>query len=195
MSDWTRRRTRDNQAVHPLQLEWVAHIVQYVNYVHETVKIHGNAKSVNKTSKRTVDLSIPLLGPYFLPPSQFHTLQREAVPTIKPHIHYIRPLTVIHPLYFPHLLKCPECGSTNPKDVSWDQWTTTGYRDVHGLRREEVALGIQLRCTGCSDRLTPSGAKAARCFATTNHQFWEKWEHWQIPRKCSILMSKLKWAY
>ncbi|KAJ7277282.1 hypothetical protein C8J57DRAFT_1713702 [Mycena rebaudengoi] len=64
--------------------------------------------------------------------------------------------------------------------------------NVHGIRVEEKALGYQLRCSLCKMKYgkggTHVGAKdpergtLGSCFATTNAKFWNRWEHWEIPR-------------
>lgn len=100
----------------------------------------------------------------------------------------MRPLTIIHPLYFEELAKCPRCDGS---EVSWSGWTTTGHCEVHGLDREETALGYQLRCKSCNPEINPETNEPAKtgdgtyCFTTTNYMFWERREHWQIPRKYS----------
>ncbi|KAJ6533328.1 hypothetical protein DFH09DRAFT_1406865 [Mycena vulgaris] len=99
---------------------------------------------------------------------------------------YLRPMTVVHPVYHPGLDNCPHCGSD---DVSWDSWNGTGSREVHGLRREETALGYQLRHEKCTADEGSSGTKN-RCFVTTNPAFWEKWEHWKIPRGIPYFFSR-----
>lgn len=147
-----------------------------------TKKKKKKKKKVVRSHWKQVPPDVPILGPFFTPPTYTSILRRKQWAPIEPNVYYIRPLTIIHPFYYPNLLKCPHCGSTDPKDVHWGQWTATGPRGVHGLRREEMAFGIQLRCTGCSE-LLPSGKRRARCFATTNCKFWEKWEYWEIPRQ------------
>jgi hypothetical protein len=76
--------------------------------------------------------------------------------------------------------------------VRWDGWTTTGHRDVHGMKEEETVLGYQLICRQCEIRYSHAkdnigGENRSYCFATTNPTFWQKWEHWKIPRKKSHL--------
>lgn len=93
---------------------------------------------------------------------------------------YLKPLTIIHPVYFPELSKCPKCDST---DVKWHSWVATGYREVHGVNRDELALGYQLRCKTC-ERCRKGGRKKQDtqvCYATTATEFWESYEEWNIP--------------
>jgi formate dehydrogenase maturation protein FdhE len=118
---------------------------------------------------------------------------------------YIKPLNVIHPFYYPQLATCPRCGSD--KETSWEGWTSTGARELHGLICEETALGAQLQCNICKEsakmkkgntKNTPgdddAGAQASEtadlegyCFATTSAAYWRTWEHWRIPREFHAL--------
>jgi hypothetical protein len=64
--------------------------------------------------------------------------------------------------------------------------------NVHGIRVEEKVLGYQLRCSLCKKKYgkggthvgakDPEGGILGSCFATTNAKFWNRWEHWEIPR-------------
>lgn len=92
---------------------------------------------------------------------------------------YMKPLNVVHQFFYPELAKCPRCLST---DVTWDGWTGQGSRDVHGINQEETAIGYQLRCKICKESKDKS-ASSTHCVATTNPEFWENWEHWQVPRE------------
>lgn len=125
---------------------------------------------------------MPLLGPRFLPPSWLHLRRREPVPNILPSVAYLKPLHIVHPLYYHWLKTCPQCDS---ESVSWQGWTATGPREVHGIRREETTLGYQLECKDCEARFGGRNAEeeGKYCFATTNAKFWERKEHWEIPRE------------
>ncbi|KAJ7081764.1 hypothetical protein B0H15DRAFT_912552, partial [Mycena belliarum] len=105
---------------------------------------------------------------------------------VKAEIAYLRPINIVHPLYYPNLLSCPRCGSG---DARWDGWNGTGSREVHGLRREETALGYQLRHETCVPD-EGGGLTKSRSFVTTNQIFWEKWEHWKIPRGIPFFFSR-----
>lgn len=171
-----------------MQLEWTANIVQYVKYLHSSTVLHGLAKA--STPRRTLQPEAPILGPRFLPPTYLHLQRRHITPNIEPETAYLKPITIVHPFYFPSLAQCPQCGSG---DIRWDEWTTTGPRDVHGVRREETALGIQLRCNAqCAERFSGPDASetGAYCFATTNVLFWMKSEHWEIPSKWSLIEGR-----
>ena len=186
---WATRRNKVGQHVHRASLEWSAHVMMYVDFLAEQVKVHGNAKSVAKTTKRAIDLRLPILGPLFVPPGYAHLLQRsKGHPAILPEVHYIPWLTVVHPFFYPEILKCPKCGCTDTARLGWNQWNVTGPRDVHGLFRDGMALGVQLRCMACNPVTLPSGKRAAQCCITTSPVFWENWAHWEIPRKLNTLI-------
>jgi hypothetical protein len=145
--------------------------VQYVAFLYDETKPRS------KTGlPRGLPSDVPFLGPRFLPPSYAVLQKRNWTSTVEPESAYLKPVNVIHPFYYPMLAKCPECQSL---DVKWDGWTGTGSREVHGVKREETALGYQLRCNQCQT----SPARKTHCFATTNPLFWERKQHWEIPRK------------
>jgi hypothetical protein len=169
---WKKFRTA--QSDDPEQLNWAANIVQYVNYIHKATTIRGGAK--DGKALPILRKEVPFLGPRFLPPSYLHAQKRSATPNILPGPAYLKPLHIVHPIYYPHLARCPQCNSDN---VHWDGWTTGGHREVHGVNREETALGYQLKCQSCRD-ISEDGAY---CFATTNPTFWKGKEHWEVPRE------------
>ncbi|TFK92386.1 hypothetical protein K466DRAFT_441520, partial [Polyporus arcularius HHB13444] len=159
------------------QLEFEAHLCEYVSFLAKHT--HATTKGAAPT---TLNPRIPLLGPHFDPPSFSHIQRRSAAPEIVPEMAYLKPVTIIHPLYFPDLGECPKCGSS---DVIWYGWSPTGHREVHGIEREETAIGFQLRCTPCKKLYGKGGSKAEEeehySFLTTNCVFWEKREHWELP--------------
>lgn len=152
------------------QLEWTANVMEYVSYVSDEMR------------KKTFKKEAPLLGPRFIPPSYLHQQQRNPAPDVVPSTAYLRTVHIIHPLYYPSLSKCPQCDSD---DISWQGWTTTGPRDVHGISQEETAIGVQLKCNKCIIRFGGKNPaeQGTYCFATTNAKFWERKEHWELPRK------------
>ncbi|KAA1480033.1 hypothetical protein DENSPDRAFT_789845, partial [Dentipellis sp. KUC8613] len=184
--DWM--DARPNQTNAAWQLVWVSHIVEYVSFLWKATEPDGRSKA----DKPALAANIPILGPRFVPPSYLHIAKRNKTPDINPKDAYLKPLTVVHPFYFPELRRCPQCGITNRK-VSWHGWNATGYREVHGVRREETAIGLQLRCDACkvADDEARKVAKATKheyekilhCFATTSHEFWGNRHHWDIPRE------------
>ncbi|KAI1781761.1 hypothetical protein LXA43DRAFT_859630, partial [Ganoderma leucocontextum] len=176
---WQKHREGAEQNAYVPQLEFIAHVVEYVIWVYGMVKTKQGYKPLRP--------EVPLYGPTFIPPSYMHEQLRNGLKTtVAPETTYLKVVTIIHPLYFPQLQKCPRCGTTKESDLSWTGWSTTGHCEVHGVDREETALGCQLRCLVCkktatSQQLTKKNGEGSYCFSTTNHTFWEKYEHWQIP--------------
>jgi hypothetical protein len=157
-------------------------VVEYVTYVYDITKIHGNSKS---TTKPHLPKEIPIFRPRFVPPTYLHIKQHEPNTILSPSTAYLKPFNVIHPFYYDNIGRCPQCSST---DVRWNAWTPTGHREVHGLREEETALGYQMICKHCEQEYSHSKKKPANnggdgsfYFATTNPLFWKNWEHWAIP--------------
>ena len=179
VSSWKRSRNLDSHAPSSdSQLDWEANVVEYVNYLYQQTKAHGNSKD---TQPKPLSKDVPLLGPQFIPPSYLHIQRWHAAPVIEPESAYLKPLNVVHPFFYPRLARCPRCRSSS---VLWDGWTATGSRDVHGVSEEEMALGFQLRCKDCDRDSEASGTPKGHsrfCIATTNPVFWAKWEHWEIP--------------
>jgi hypothetical protein len=187
---WIKRRNSEKRQQHTYipQLEWEAHIVEYVSHVWRLVKAHRNSK---KDSVPSLDLGIPLLGPRFLPPAYLHIQKRQENAVIEPKTAYLRPLNIVHPLYYHSIRKCPSCDSS---EILWDSWNTAGHRDLHGVHEEEMALGYQLVCKCCKEAhmRTRNGINDSEgggySFSTTNQVFWTKMEHWQMPRECFVTM-------
>ncbi|KAG2106102.1 hypothetical protein BD769DRAFT_1366782, partial [Suillus cothurnatus] len=129
------------------QLRWEAEVVEYVQCLWE--KSRPRSKKIEPTDK--LGINVPLLGPRFVPPSYLHIQKRAGLGhrVLEPMTQYIKPLNVIHPFYYPQLATCPRCGSD--KETSWEGWTSTGARELHGLICEETALGAQLRCNICKE--------------------------------------------
>jgi hypothetical protein len=79
------------------QHDFNADVLAYVDFLNKEVRIHGNTQD---PASKYLDPAIPLLGPYFLPPS----------PSVLSRFHagfdaksssgyfYVKPLTVIHPI-------------------------------------------------------------------------------------------------
>lgn len=148
-------------------------------YVHKATSVHGLAKK--GTASPVLAKDVPFLGPRFLPPSYLLLQKRNPEADIKPSTAYLKPLHVVHPFYYPELAVCPQCSSD---DISWEGFTTTGPRLVHGMAREETAIGAQLKCKPCMSRFGKDGPEEGMyCFATTNPTFWERKQHWEIPGK------------
>jgi len=164
---------RKTQSKGERQLRWEAEVVEYVNTIYRMTKVHGNARA--NTAPANLRSDIPIIGPVFEPPGYLHLQKRNNSPSIEPGSTYLLAITIVHPFFYPGLGSCPGCGSNN---TNWDGWTPTGPREVHGVCREERALGYQLRCKDCK------GVNGKDyCFATTSAEFWKNHEHWELPRK------------
>ncbi|KAJ7027842.1 hypothetical protein C8F04DRAFT_1266630 [Mycena alexandri] len=191
LATWLKSRGDDAQL--KIQLQWEANIVQYVDFLHKKTTVHANKK--HSTGPPPLPLGIPILGPRFIPPG-LHTAKKHDPLTVDPSMLYIRPLNIVHPFYY-DISTCPQCDST---DVKWDSWTGAGSRDVHGLRCEEKALGFQLRCNPCKVKYGAGGTdvgarnlegeKLGFSFATTNSIFWDRVEHWKVPRGIPIFLYR-----
>ncbi|KAJ7707567.1 hypothetical protein B0H17DRAFT_917596 [Mycena rosella] len=194
--DWkesvdTRAKTwvklRGTQSKYLPQLQWEASVVEYVMFLYKETKPPKNLKPSKVYPSRALGPNIPLFGPRFTPPTlNDHRLRISE--NLKPEIGYLRPINIIHPVFYSDIGKCPHCGS---EDVSWDSWTTSGSREVHGLRREETALGYKLKHKDCSPD-EGSTVPETRVIATTNAVFWAKWEHWKIPRTLTKLFASVQ---
>ncbi|KAF8124422.1 hypothetical protein EV363DRAFT_1126248, partial [Boletus edulis] len=125
------------------QLKWEAEVVEYVTSLWNATR----CRSQKATKMKTLGFDAPILGPRFVPPTYLHSRLRPGPTNIQPDVQYLKPISIIHPLYYPELAKCPQCSSCG--DVSWEGWTTTGPRELHGASYEETALGLQLRCSSC----------------------------------------------
>lgn len=163
------------------QMWFAANAVEYVDFLHDKTTVRKGSKKFAPVLAK----EIPIYGPLFTPPSYVHDIRRSKSPNISPASTYLKPLHVVHPFYYPELAQCP-CGS---KDIRWRGWTATGYREVHGVSREETAIGLQLRCLTCKDSDSEgqddNEEKAQTSFSLTSTKYWEKKHHWEIPRKCS----------
>ena len=118
-------------------------MVEYVNLIWNTTRCRSSKATVMKT----LGYDVPILGPRFVPPTYLHLRLRPGSVNMKPDTQYIKPINIVHPLYYPELARCPQCQSCN--DITWEGWTTTGARELHGVSHKETALGLQLRCDAC----------------------------------------------
>ncbi|TFK92372.1 hypothetical protein K466DRAFT_480770 [Polyporus arcularius HHB13444] len=171
------------------QLEWEAEVCEYVQALARLIR--PPAKS--GVSAVPLPPDIPLLGPRFIPPSFIHTRRRQHAPEITPDPAYLKPLNIVHPLYYPEILtRCPNCRIAGTKsNIAWNGWTSTGPREVHGLMMEETVIGVQLRCKTCEAKhakeASDTEGEGKYCFVLTNHLYWKQIEHWEVPGKLAIL--------
>lgn len=130
--------------MHRAQLTFEAHVVEYVHYVaHATkAKVPAKAKQMEPALNMPLRGVVPLYGPRFVPSTFTDASKRRTTAAVNPEIAYLKPITIIHPFYFPDLTCCPQDASH--ENVAWDGWTSIGSCHVHGLWQEETALGYQL---------------------------------------------------
>lgn len=167
------------------QLKWASNVVEYVQHMHNLLTPRNGARKV--TAATILSKDAPLLGPRFIPPTYLHLRRRDPAPSITAETVYLKAINVIHPFFYPEVSKCPQCGTDR---IGWEGWTTSGPRNVHGVKREETVIGVQLECKGdCGKRFkAPGTEKGTYCFATTNATFWQAWGHWEIPRKSKSIL-------
>ncbi|KAF9017331.1 hypothetical protein BDZ89DRAFT_961196, partial [Hymenopellis radicata] len=157
------------------QLMWVSEIVEYVSHVWDATKPSGG-RNGHKTSP-ALPSTILSLGPKFIPPNYHDHYRRRSAVNITPRTANLKAVTIIHPVFFPELFNnCPRCNA-GAEDLRSNGWTGQGPREVHGLFREEMALGWQIKCMKCKDQ-----PEKGYCFASTSAEFWEHKEHWEVPR-------------
>ncbi|KAI0696200.1 hypothetical protein C8T65DRAFT_583608 [Cerioporus squamosus] len=181
----TWKDNRESQSQWSPQLEWEAEVCEYVSFLADHTR--------SKNGPIALDNRIPIFGPRFIPPAYLHINKRNPTPEVLPETTYLKPLNVIHPFYYPGLVDtCPNCRVSGTKpDIEWNGWNHKGHREVHGISREETAIGPQLRCKVCAAKYSKhatggnadSMSAGQYCFAVTSHLFWEGVEHWQYPRE------------
>ncbi|KAI1782077.1 hypothetical protein LXA43DRAFT_1069364 [Ganoderma leucocontextum] len=169
---------RDSQSKHFLLLLWHADIAEYL-----TATANAICSSQGSDLSVALDPRWPLIGPLFEPPSYLHQILREVTPQIEPDITYLKVCYVVHWIFHDVLRRCPKCHS---RRLERNGWNPSGPREVHGLFCEETALGIQLRCLDCAAKYAKQGQPAERkdgryCWTTTSAEFWEDFEHWELP--------------
>ena len=181
MTSWTTNR-QNHQKVELEQLEFEANIEAYLNVLSSYAFNHGNAAQPGQSRK--LPKHFPILGPRFVYPTYLEEhLRTPGSLKVDAYRALMAPVNVVHPVYYSRtktkFRKCPQCGEEDIKKVYWAGWASNGHREVHGLRRPETAMGLQLRCRSCA-----AAKKKQYCFATTSVDFWEKWKYWEIPREC-----------
>ena len=145
LTHWANGQKSKNASEHPdsqAQLKWAAEVVQYVDHVNSLTTICRGAKK----SAPQLRPEVLVFGPLFIPPSYLHMRKQGMVPDIGPETGYLKPLHIIHPFFYPVLVVCPHCDS---EYIGWEGWTSTGPHEVHGLFRDETALGVRLECRTC----------------------------------------------
>ncbi|KAF9025548.1 hypothetical protein BDZ89DRAFT_1182009, partial [Hymenopellis radicata] len=172
VTSWTDARSKSGQSAQKEQLMWISEIVEYVSHVWD-VTGGRNGRKISPALPST----ILLLGPKFIPPNYHDHYRRRSAVNIAPRTANLKAVTIVHPVFFPELFNnCPRCNA-GVEDLRSNGWTGQGPREVHGLFREEMALGWQIKCMKCKDQ-----PEKGHCFASTSAEFWEHKEHWEVPR-------------
>ncbi|KAI0757659.1 hypothetical protein C8Q80DRAFT_1092856, partial [Daedaleopsis nitida] len=176
----TWQKNRNTQSKYFAQLEWEAHVCEYVSFLASELRSSGPISS-----------KIPILGPRFIPPTYLHAQRRSPSTDVVPDTTYLKPLNVVHPFFYPGLDRCPTCSSSGDGLMS-DGWNPKGHRELHGVSQEETAIGVQFRCKKCKEKYGKKAVEKAEgsfCFVTTNTEFWEKIEHWNHPSESPDLLT------
>ncbi|GJF00469.1 hypothetical protein PsYK624_167570 [Phanerochaete sordida] len=150
--------------------------------VKAAIKATFSSKSDRKKFHKTWsgEPSVPLYGPRFTPPSFNDVNIRNANPLIEATIAYLKPITVVHPVFFPELKQCPR--DKAHQSVSWDSAgrlleaaRSTGFCK----RRRQSDISYAEWTATRTDRILPRlrqkrGERSGmHCFATTNDIFWK----------------------
>ncbi|EJD45149.1 hypothetical protein AURDEDRAFT_165695 [Auricularia subglabra TFB-10046 SS5] len=163
------------------QLPWMAEVLEYVNHVHSRTRVHGNTKSINQP---VLSDTIPFLGPRFVPPRPASIYARRAGVQLTPESWYLRPLNVIHKFYDPGLRSCRVCGAEKTHTSS-DRGASTVPRRVHGISLDELAIGQQLKCQHCKDRVSKQSS-----YALTSSAFWAVVSYADLPPGLPIFTKR-----
>ncbi|KAI9572446.1 hypothetical protein HD554DRAFT_2015151, partial [Boletus coccyginus] len=83
-----------------------------------------------------IEHNMPLFGSWFLPLTYLYTSLCPGPLNVKLKMQYLKLIIIVHPLYYPKLAMCPQCQSCNK--VTWEEWTTTGASEVHGIAHKEI---------------------------------------------------------
>ena len=199
MQDWKTRLVKttgdpSNRLLH--QLEFSANIRAYVDFVYGEVRTFGDPSKLDPSS---LDNKIPFFGPQFLPPKisttyRVHDLAPDYDRSKISLDFYLRPVTVLHPLYldFASLIGCPNPNVIGAEHViKWDSWHQSLPRAVHGLFEEGYAMGYQASCSQCGDAsniVEGAGAgKIQKSWTKTSPEYYKNTSVNKLP--CEFLNS------
>ncbi|KAJ7463755.1 hypothetical protein FB451DRAFT_952974, partial [Mycena latifolia] len=93
-------QNRPTQSTYIPQLEWKANVAEYISVLH---------RETNLAAKKALKSSFPIYRPRSIPPScnDYRPRSSGASAKIKPEIAYLRPINIIHPVFYPRLAKNP----------------------------------------------------------------------------------------
>ena len=103
------------------QLRWKAKVVEYVMFLWNATHC-CNPKAM---TAKTLRFDVPILGLHFVSLIYLHSQLRPGPTDVQPDIQYLKPISIIHPLYYPELIKWPRCQSS--KDVTWGGVDNNGH--------------------------------------------------------------------
>ncbi|KAI1782041.1 hypothetical protein LXA43DRAFT_906973, partial [Ganoderma leucocontextum] len=167
-------------------LQWITDITEYLIATGNAIRSAGGSDLSG-----ALDPLWPMVGPSFEPPTYLHQVLREVTPDIEPDLTYLKGCYAVHWIFHDALRRCPKC---HGKNLERNGWNPSGPREVHGLFREEMAIGIQLRCLDCAAKYAKNGqpgrnsegSNGRYCWTTTSPEFWENFEHWELPSTFSL---------
>ncbi|TFY74232.1 hypothetical protein EWM64_g9781 [Hericium alpestre] len=112
---WSASNLHADEATAHAQFTWVAHVVVYIEFLHERTKPAPRSPTGMKPLPLT--LKIPIYGPHFGPPQHLHIVKQTPsgkVPKVRIEMTYLKPITIIHPFYHAARLSvCPCCHGNN----------------------------------------------------------------------------------
>lgn len=159
------------------QMEFASQVCQYVKFMFSKGLTNGRC-----------DPNLPFYGPRFLPPSPTF-LHRNPVSSsqILPNDFYLKPVTVVHELYWPSLLQCPNCVKAKREQPRLERqgFSSDGPRTVHGIKEEEYVIGSKIRCQTCNElneaNRDKHGDRVRIQWSFTSPEFWSDKMYWEIP--------------
>ena len=172
------KKARKTQSTYEPQLRYNAECMAYTDTLWEKVRPLSPGEEYH-----TLSPDWPFHGPRFPAPTFTHYQWRQVASECNPKWSYIKTVIILHQVFFPFLMCCPNCCGC---DVQPNGWTATGHREVHGLQDEECVLGVQFQCVDCFVKRGnggPGESDEKYCFSMTNPEFWQGISLWDIPRE------------
>ncbi|KAG8938303.1 hypothetical protein FRC04_009122 [Tulasnella sp. 424] len=157
------------------QLVYASEACQYIKYLYDKTLVNGNFSP-----------NLPLYGPRFSPPPPALSHRNpNAASSIPPQDFYLKPITVVHELFWPSLMACPICAKAGRNEVKLERqgFTPEGPRTVHGIYEDEYVIGSRIRCKTCELDLKTRRVKGRFQWSFTAQEFWSGKLYWEIPRE------------
>ncbi|KAG9028629.1 hypothetical protein FS837_003829, partial [Tulasnella sp. UAMH 9824] len=162
---------RSGSSIPEPQLIYASQACQYAKYLYDKTLKNGK-----------FSLDLPLYGPRFSPPPPaFLHRKPSASSQISPGDFYLKPVTLVHELFWPSLLTCPTCAKAGRGKGRLERqgYTPEGPRTVHGIYEDEYVIGNRIRCKTCTE--LKGGGRIQWSF--TAQEFWSDMPYWEIPRE------------